>query len=114
MTKPKGRPARAKRTFSPEFKEEAVRLLAERRAAGVSLEQIARELDVGPDLLRTWAQRQAGLGPTRGHRVPSPSQASPGESEAEELRRLRREVAVLRQEREFLKKATAFFAQELR
>ena len=108
MTKPKGRPRRARRTFSAEFKREAVRLLAERRAAGISLEQIARELDLGPDLLRRWAQR-----PTGGGGAEAPRQL-PGESEAEELRRLRREVAVLRQEREFLKKATAFFAQESR
>lgn len=113
MTKRQGRPRRARRTFSAEFKQEAVRLLAERRAAGVSLEQLARELDVGPDLLRTWAQRQvaeAGGGPAA---LPPCGGVGP-ESEAAELRRLRREVAVLRQEREFLKKATAFFAQESR
>lgn len=112
MTKRQGRPRRARRTFSAEFKQEAVRLLAERRATGVSLEQIARELDVGPDLLRTWAQQQAveirSRAPTRGGGIGAE------ESEGEELRRLRREVAVLRQEREFLKKATAFFAQESR
>ena len=106
MTKRKTRPRRAKRTFTPEFKQEAVRLLTERRAAGISLEQIARELDVGPDLLRTWAQRARAETAAAGEAAGP----VPGESEAAELRRLRREVAVLRQEREFLKKAAAYFA----
>ena len=111
MTKRKTGARRAKRTFSVEFKQEAVRLMQGRRAAGVSLEQIARELDVGPDLLRTWSQPSGGI-PSVGGASPAPGAAP--ESEAEELRRLRREVAVLRQEREFLKKATAFFAKESR
>ena len=50
---------RARRSFSAEFKVEAVRLLAERRALGVSLAQVGRELDVRPDLLRKWARRLA-------------------------------------------------------
>ena len=107
MTERKRGPRRAKRTFSREFKQEAVRLMQERRAAGVSLEQVARELDVGPDLLRTWSQ------PPDGRAGAAAAVAGP-ETEAEELRRLRREVAVLRQEREFLKKAAAFFAKESR
>jgi transposase-like protein len=41
-----------RRVFSPEFKLEAVRRMEERRAQGVSLTQIGRELDVRPDMLR--------------------------------------------------------------
>ncbi len=43
---------RERRAFTAEFKLEAVRRMAERRAAGVSLRQVARELDVRDDLLR--------------------------------------------------------------
>ena len=94
-----------RRVFSEEFKAEAVQLMRARRAQGVSLTQIGRDLDVRPNLLWAWAresdeQREAGAPNAR------------GESLAEEVRRLRREVAVLRQEREFAKKAAAFFAKE--
>jgi transposase len=97
-------PPRPKRVFTSEFKAEAVQLLRTRQAEGATLAAVSRELDVSADQLRLW-ERQAV---TRGA-VPRGT-----ESEAEELRRLRRENAVLRQEREFLKKATAFFAKESR
>jgi transposase-like protein len=54
---PEGR--RERRAFRSEFKREAVQLLAERWASGVSLAQISRELDVRPDLLRMWTRQQA-------------------------------------------------------
>jgi transposase len=95
-------PARAKRTFTQAFKDEAVRLLRERQAAGATLAAVSRELDVRPEQLRLWERQRV----TRGA-VPRAT-----ESEADELRRLRREVETLRREREFLKKATAFFAKE--
>ena len=97
-------PARAKRVYTAEFKAEAVRLLHTERAAGATLAAVSRQLDVSPDQLRVWERQQVAQGA-----VPRAT-----ESEGEELRRLRREVAVLRQEREFLKKATAFFAKESR
>ena len=50
---------RARREFSDEFKAEAVRLAAERRAVGGSLTQVGRELDVRPDQLREWTRQQA-------------------------------------------------------
>jgi len=65
---------------------------------------VSRELDVSADQLRLWER----LAVQQGAVLRAP------ESEAEELRRLRRENAVLKQEREFLKKATAFFAKESR
>jgi transposase len=90
--------------FTDAFKAEAVRLLRARQAEGATLAAVSRELDVGADQLRLWERLEVA----QGH-VPRAS-----ESEAEELRRLRRENAVLKQEREFLKKATAFFAKESR
>ena len=101
---PAGR--RERRQFSAEFKAEAIRLVAERRAVGVTLTQVGRELDVRPDQLRTWAREQgrgSGVGP-----------AVLGESVEQENRRLRREVAVLRQEQAFAKKVAVYFAKESR
>jgi len=92
----------ARRTFSAEFKAEAVAMMRARRAQGVSLTQIARDLDVRANLLWAWARA----------RDPGRARGGGGESLEGEVRRLRREVAVLRQEREFAKKAAAFFAKE--
>ena len=91
---------RRRRSFTPEFRAEAVRqVLASERP----ISEIARELGIRADQLRHWKQR-----------LTRPDAAPPGESPEQELRRLRREVAVLRQERDFLKKAAAFFANESR
>ena len=49
---------RERRTFTDEFKAEAVRLVAERRALGMTLAQVGRELDVRPDQLRRWTRGQ--------------------------------------------------------
>src|SRR5262245_59243245 len=95
---------RERRTFSDQFKREAMRLVEERRARGVSLEQIGRELDIHPNLLRLWARQQAAAG----------SAPAAPETPEQELRRLRREVERLRQERDFAKKAAAFFMKESR
>ena len=97
-------PQRPKRVFTAEFKVQAVRLLRERQAAGATLAAVGRELDVSADQLRLWERLQLAEG-----QLPRAN-----EREIDELRRLRRENAVLKQEREFLKKATAFFAKESR
>jgi transposase len=97
---------RERREFSEEFKAEAVRLAAERRAAGGTLAHVGRELDVTPDQLRAWAKQQ-GVGPEGGAAIP-------GETIEQENRRLRREVEVLRQEQAFAKKVAVYFAKESR
>lgn len=90
---------RKRRNFSREFKVEAVRLITEGKRA---VAEVARELDVKPERLRQWRRDLA------------PELVAPARSESEELARLRREVATLRQEREFLGKATAYFANRPR
>ncbi len=99
---------RERREFSTEFKAEAVRMVAERRASGVTLAQVGRELDVRPDQLRAWARQ------TRQARDAGSGSPLAGESVEQENRRLRREVAVLRQEQAFAKKVAVYFAKESR
>lgn len=102
--------SRTRRTFSAEFRKEAVALMRRRRGEGVSLRQIGRELGIGPALLWEWARKLDGGG-TGPIAEPAPGRL-PGETVEEENRRLRRENAILRQEREFAKKAAAFFLKE--
>jgi transposase len=97
---------RERREFSTEFKAEAVQLMRERRAAGVPLSQVGRELDVRPDQLRDWARQLDGDAAT--------GPGLPGETAEQEVRRLRREVATLRQEQAFAKKVAVYFAKESR
>lgn len=117
------------RKHSPEFKLEAVRLMRERLAAGLTLQRVSEELELNPDLLRTWSKLvtaapedtpAAVIFPGHGQRrryAPAPPLPAPRERPEpaeEEVRRLRRENERLRQERDFLKKAAAFFAKESR
>ena len=83
-----------------EFRREAVELL---RRSGKSVPQLAAELGVSPQSLRNWA-RQIDIDEGRAE--------GPTSDEREELRRLRREVRTLTEEREILKKAAVFFAKE--
>lgn len=116
------------RRYTAEFKLQAVQLMRERIAAGVTLQRVSEELEIGPDLLRVWG-RQVDEAPESasaeaifpGHgrrrlRGASPKPAAPERllTAAEELARLRRENERLRHERDFLKKAAAFFAKESR
>lgn len=111
MTKSKKEESpRTRRAFGPEFKVEAVRLMRERRALGVSVAQIGRDLGVRPDMLRRWAREVEG----RSGKTGRDGVRGIGPEAEAELRRLQRENTVLRQERDFLKKAAAFFAKESR
>lgn len=101
--------AEPKRKFSSEFKLEAVRLAA---AGDKPLAQVARELGVLPNLLRNWRRQVTDRDGQPAVDV-FPVQARLPNQE-EELRRLRREVENLRQERDFLKKTAAYFAKESR
>ena len=95
--------AKTRRTFTPEFKAQAVKLVTEQ---GKSLAEVARDLDLGESMLRAWKQAL-----TKGADHAFPGRGSPPALE-EELRRLRAENKRLTMERDILKKATAFFARE--
>ena len=95
--------ARKRRTYTPEFKAEAVKLVTEK---GYSMAEAARSLGIHETLLRSWKQAVAKQGD---HAFPGHGKLPPFE---EEIRRLRLENQRLRAERDILKKATALFAQE--
>jgi transposase len=92
-----------RRTFSREFKREAVRLVRDR---GVTVAQAARDLDIHANVLRNWVKAFAA----------DPQHAFPGQGQMKpeqlEIERLRREVTKLKAERDILKKAAAYFAKE--
>ncbi len=92
---PKTRPP-----YPPEFKAEAVKLA---RSSRKPLSGLARDLGVSTETLRNWLkQEQIDTGKREGITT----------DEREELGRLRRENKILKEEREVLRKATAFFASE--
>lgn len=83
-----------------EFRREAIALL---RSSGKSVPRLAAELGISPQSLRNWS-RQIDVDDGRAGGLSS--------EEREELRRLRRELRTVTEEREILKKAAAFFAKE--
>jgi transposase len=94
-------PQRYQRPYPPEFRREAVSLV---KASGRSINAVADELGVSTESLRIWV-RQDQL--DRGERDDGLTT-----DQLEELRKLRRQVRELEQEREILKRAVTFFARE--
>ncbi len=93
---------RKRREFSTEFKEEAVNLVLE---AGMGISEVAEDLDIGRSSLYNWVkQAEADRGNEASDCLTT--------SEREDLKRLRRENRILKEERLILKKAAAFFAKE--
>lgn len=85
--------------YTEDFKQEAVRLAL---TSGLPRHQIASDLGIGRSTLNTWIKTYRDRDVV----------AAPGDDVSQELMRLRRENELLRQERDLLKKATAFFAKE--
>ena len=92
---------RKRRTFSAEYKAEVVGLV---RSSGKSPGQVAKELDLTETAVRSWV-RQAAMDAKRDPQGPLTSE------ERAELTRLRRELKTTTMERDFLRKAAAFFAK---
>ncbi|EPW8907271.1 transposase, partial [Pseudomonas aeruginosa] len=90
-----------RKKYSPEFKREAVELA---RRSETSCRQIAQEIGVAPSLLNRWV-REAQPGMEKAF----PGTGSPRD---EELARLKRELARVTKERDFLRDAAAYFAKE--
>lgn len=91
-----------RRKYSPEFKREAVALAQQ---PGVSCRQIALDIGVNPNLLNRW-KREAEQAKDQAFK----GQGTPRD---EEVARLKRELAKVKKERDFLREAATFFAKEL-
>lgn len=93
---------RKRQSYSPEFKAEAVRLV---KIGGQSVKKVAKDLGLSAGSLHAWVQQAA---------ADEQREAAGGltSDERAELTRLRRELQVTREERDFLKKAAAYFAKE--
>jgi transposase len=92
----------ATRKFSEQFKESVVREVVEHSRA---IADVAKENNVSSQSVSRWVAA---------HRVENPVEEEISESEAEELKRLRRRVKSLEEEVDILGKATAFFAKKSR
>jgi len=95
----------ARKKYDEAFRAEAVRLIRDGRGDGKSLERIAKNLSVHANTLREWLRRDdlvhAGDGTNTANLDP-----------ASEVEQLRKEIRLLKTEREILKKATALFAKD--
>lgn len=93
----------SRRRFTQEFKREAVQMS---KAAGVSARQVAQELGISANALSRWGRELEGSG--------QKAFQGPGKARDEESVALKRELARVKKERDFLKEAAVFFAQESR
>lgn len=92
---------RPRRTYTDDFKREAVALVLEQ---GYTQSAAARSLDINPNLIGKWRREiEAQTDPE-----------SLTQDEREELKQLRKENRELRMEKEILKKASAYFAKEMK
>lgn len=91
-----------RRKFSPEFKREAVQLASRE---GVQIRQVAEDLGLHAGMLGRWCRERAGQG--------SRIFAGSGTAHDVEVAQLKRELARVKRERDFLKEAAAFFAKGL-
>lgn len=91
---------RTRRQFTPDYKRETVTLI---RSTGKSIAQVCRELGLAENTVQRWVAQAA---------IDAGQREGLTSSERNELAQLRRENRVLREEREILRKAAAFFAQE--
>ena len=94
---------RPRRRFTDEFKQQAVRLVLDEEK---SVSAVARELDLTASALAHWVKQA--------HADRSKGRTGLTTAEREELARLRKENRILAEERDILKKATAFFAKQSR
>lgn len=97
--------ARQRKTFDPSLKLEVVRMIKEQ---GLSVQHVSQSMNIGPTAIRRWVeqygQEQNG----------QPGIGKPLTAEQQRIRQLEQENRQLRQDVDILKKASAFFAREVK
>lgn len=97
---PREKITRVRRSFTPEFKRDAIRLVK----GGKTVTEVARDLGIARSLLQYWIRQERG--------AREGAKASRGPSDAERVRQLEKELRDAREERDILKKALAYFADD--
>lgn len=94
---------KVQKTYTPEFKREAVRLA---QTSGKPIAQVARDLGISDTSIHQWrkelSEHNSEAFPGSGHQI----------AQEEEVRRLKRELEIVKQERDILKKAISIFSRE--
>ncbi len=98
------KPSRIRRTFTPQFKKDAVALVA----GGRSVNEVAHDLGIARSLLQRW-KSQLTREPEAGTAFPGTGHLAP---QAEQLRQLQQRLRAITEERDILKKALAYFADD--
>ena len=99
---PKKSPTRVRRSSTPEFEHDAVRLVEK----GRTVTEVARDLGIARSLLQYWKRQLDAEGDC------AQAPATAGASDADRLRKLEKELRDVREERDILKKALAYFADD--
>lgn len=98
-----------RRMYTPEYRREAARLVLD---SGRPIAQVARELGLGAQMLGRWVAEERGGDATGEAETGGAGPSALDVNERAELARLRKENSELKKDREFLKKAAAFFASD--
>jgi transposase len=98
---PRENSTRVRRSFTPEFKRDAIRLVKN----GKTVTEVARDLGVARSLLQYWMRQHRGA-------QERPATGNPLPSDAERIRQLEKELRDAKEERDILKKALAYFADD--
>ena len=97
--------AQQRRSFQPEFKLRVAKMITEQ---GLSISQVSKDMDLGETAVRNWVT------PLRADTQGTPGIGKPITPEQFRIRQLEQENRQLKQDNELLKKASAFFARELK
>jgi transposase len=97
--------ARKRKTFDPSLKLEVVRMIKEQ---GLSVQHVSQTMDIGPTAIRRWVEQYGA------EQNGQPGIGKPLTPEQQRIRQLEQENRQLKGDVEILKKASAFFARELK
>ncbi|AKJ95361.1 transposase [Thioalkalivibrio versutus] len=97
--------ARKRRSFSSEYKERVARMVVD---DGLKVSVVCRDQDLGETAVRRWVDQ------LKAERTGQPGEGRPLTAEQQRIRQLEEENRRLKEDKELLKKASAFFARELK